>query len=240
MTSPAAPTRVTLITGATGGLGGAVLRAFLNRGCAVAATYRKEADAAELTSGAGVHDVHPIRADVTRTADMEAAVAATVSHFGRLDYLVNLVGAWGGGAPVWETSGDDWDRMISVNLRSAFAACRAAIPPMLAQRYGRIVNVSSRTAVQPSPGAAAYAVSKAGVVTLTETIALELRQHDVDVTANCILPSVIDTPANRASMPDADPTRWVRPDQIAAIVVWLTSDDASPISGAALPVYGRA
>lgn len=238
--SPASGPRVALITGATGGLGTAVLRRFLDRGGAVAATYRKDSDAEDLNAEASGRPLLPIRADVTSTGDMEAAVAATVSHFSRLDYLVNLVGAWAGGSPVWETGGDQWDRMIAINLRSAFAASRAAIPHMLTQRYGRIVNVSSRTAVQPSPGAAAYAVSKAGVVTLTETLALELRQHDVDVTANCILPSVIDTPANRAAMPKADPTRWVRPDQIAAIVLWLTSDDASPISGAAIPVYGRA
>ncbi|HEU5317799.1 MAG TPA: SDR family NAD(P)-dependent oxidoreductase [Chloroflexota bacterium] len=238
--SPAPGPRVALITGATGGLGTAVLGAFLDRGCAVAATYRKDFEQGALTSAAASRPLLPLKADVTSTADMEAAVAATITRFGRLDYLINLVGAWAGGSPVWETSGDAWDRTIAVNLRSAFAASRAAIPHMLTQRYGRIVSVSSRTALQPSPGAAAYAVSKAGVITLTETLALELREHDADVTANCILPSVIDTPANRAAMPKADPARWVRPEQLAAIIAWLTSDDAAPISGAAIPIYGRA
>jgi NAD(P)-dependent dehydrogenase (short-subunit alcohol dehydrogenase family) len=233
--------RVALITGGTGGLGLAVIRAFLDRGCAAVVTYRRETDAERLRADMGAGDrLLLVRADVTDTAAVEVVVRESVGAFGRIDYLINLVGGWAGGKPVWETTGEEWDRTLALNLRSAFAACRAVVPQMIAQGYGRIVNVSSRTALQPSPGAAAYAVGKMGVITLTETLALELRDGGHDVTANCVLPSVIDTPDNRRAMPGADPARWVRPDQLAAVIAWLTSPDAAPISGAAIPVYGRA
>jgi NAD(P)-dependent dehydrogenase (short-subunit alcohol dehydrogenase family) len=234
------PQRVALITGGTGALGAAVIRAFLERGCAVSVTFRSETDAERLQTDWGqIGPLLLVQADLTNTAAADTAVRRTVERFGRLDYLINLVGTWAGGKPLWETTPDEWDRMMSLNLRTAYSICHAAAPQMIAQQYGRIVNVSSRSALQPSPGAAAYAVSKMGVVTLTETLALEVRGRG-DITANAVLPSVIDTSANRLSMPGADPSRWVHPDQLAAIIAWLTSSEASPISGAALPVYGRA
>ena len=236
-----APHRVALVTGGTGGLGAAVTRAFLDRGCAVAVTYRGEADAERLRAATpdAAERIFPLPADVTDAAQMERAVGEASAALGRVDYLVNLVGGWAGGTTVWETVPAAWDRTIALNLTSAFVCCRAVLPGMVAQGYGRIVNVSSRTAVRPSPGAAAYAVSKMGVITLTETLALEVRDRG-DVTVNCVLPSVIDTPANRQSMATADFSRWVRPEQLAAVIAWLASDDASVINGAAIPVYGRA
>ena len=234
------PTRVALITGGTGSLGDAVLHTFLDRGCPIAVTYRNPADADRLHAQAGDRPLLPIQADATSTTAMEDVVAQTVARFGRLDHLINLVGGWAGGTSVAETTAEAWDHMIALNLRSAFAACRAVVPHMLAQRYGRIVNVSSRAALHPSPGAAAYAVAKAGVISLTQTLALELYRYPGDLTANCVLPSVIDTPANRRDMPRADPSHWVDPAKLAAIIAWLTSDDASPISGAAIPIYARA
>jgi NAD(P)-dependent dehydrogenase (short-subunit alcohol dehydrogenase family) len=233
--------RVALITGGAGGLGAAVTCGFLDRGCAVAVTLRGEADAERLRAAApdAGDRLLPLAADVTDVAQVDGAIRNVVATFGRLDYLVNLVGGWAGGTPVWETAEADWDRMMALNLKSAFVCCRAVLPGMIAQGYGRIVNVSSRTAVQPAPGVAAYAVSKMGVITLTETLALEVRDRG-DVTVNCVLPSVIDTPANRQSMAAADFSRWVRAEQLAAVIAWLTSDDASVINGAAIPVYGRA
>lgn len=231
--------RIALITGATGGLGEAVLRAFLDHGCHVAATFRRDAARDEFLTHAQGRPLLPVKADATRIDEIDAAVAQAIVHFGRIDYLINLVGGWSGGPPIWETAPEEWDRLMALNLRSAFAICRAVVPHMLAQRYGRIVNVSSRSAVRPTAGDAAYAVSKAGVVTLTETLALELRKHPGDITANCVLPSIIDTPANRRDMPKADYSSWVDPNQLAAIIAWLTSDDAAPISGAAIPVYAR-
>ena len=231
--------RVALVTGATGALGEAVTRALLDQGCAVAATHRSAPDAARLSSLAAGRPLLPVQVDAANVPDMLSAVQQTIDAFERLDYLVALVGAWSGGAPVWETSAEQWDHMLAVNLRSAYTACNAALPMMVGAGYGRVILVSSRAAVQPSPGAAAYAAAKAGVVSLTETLAQEVRDLG-DITVNCILPSVIDTPANRTSMPRADTARWVQPDQLASIITWLTSDAATPINGAAIPVYGRA
>jgi NAD(P)-dependent dehydrogenase (short-subunit alcohol dehydrogenase family) len=235
--------RVTLVTGATGGLGKAVAAEFLAQGHLVWATYRKEEDAqalrAELASDTGEDALRLERADVTDSAAVERLVSTIDERDGRLDHLVNLVGGYAGGPSVWETAPEELDRMLQLNLRSAFLCCRAALPGMVARRYGRVVNVSSRTAVQPSRGHAPYAIAKMGVVTLTETLALELRDHG-DVTANCVLPSVIDTPANREAMPKADPARWVSAAQLAAVIRWLTSEEAAPINGAAIPVYGKA
>ena len=220
-------------------MGEAVTRAFLDRGCAVAATYRGEGDAAGLREVADGRALLPIRVDATNVNDMKSAVVAAQEAYGRVDYLVALVGGWAGGSPVWETSAEEWDRMVAVNLRSAYAACHAALPGMVERRYGRVVLVSSRAAVRPAAGAAAYAAAKAGVVSLTETLAEEVRELG-DITVNCVLPSVIDTPANRKAMPKADPARWVTPEQLASIMVWVTGEEAAPISGAASPVYGRA
>ncbi len=232
--------RVALVTGGTGGLGAAVIRAFLDRGCSVAVTYRDDAeiDGLRATIPAAGERLLPVKADLADTDQVAQAVRQVVGTWARIDDLVNLVGGWAGGKPVWETTDAEWERMLTLNLRTVFACCRAVVPQMIAQGSGRIVNVSTRTAVQPAPGAAAYAVSKRGVITLTETLALELRDHGV--TANCVLPSVIDTPANRQSLARANFSRWVRPEQLAAIIAWLTSDEAAPISGAAIPVYGRA
>ena len=230
---------VALITGATGGLGEAVTRAFLDGGCSVVATFREEGDAQKLRTLAAGRPLTPIKIDATNVVDMQSAVLAAQEEFERLDYLIALVGGWAGGKPVWETPAEEWDRMLAVNLRSAYAACHAALPGMVKRHYGRVVLVSSRSAVRPSAGAAAYAAAKAGVVSLTETLAEEVRELG-DITVNCVLPSVIDTPANRKAMPKADRSRWVTPEQLASIIVWLTSDEAAPINGAAIPVYGRA
>ena len=231
--------RVALVTGATGALGEAVTRTFLDRDCSVAATYRSAPDADRLHHIAAGRPLLPLHVDATNVPDMLAAVQQTIHEFERLDYLIALVGTWSGGAPVWETTAEQWDHTLAVNLRSAYAACHAALPEMVKAAYGRVILVSSRAAVQPSPGAAAYAAAKAGVISLTVSLAQEARDHG-DITVNCILPSVIDTPANRESMPRADTTRWVQPQQLASIITWLTSDEAAPINGAAIPVYGRA
>lgn len=238
--SPAVP--VALITGGTGGLGQAVTGAFLERGYRVIVTARRATGAATLPlqesfPGAGAMlALEP--ADLTDGEQVASLIERVIAAAGRIDCLINLAGAWTGGRPLWETPEAEWDQMLAVNLRSTMLCCRATLPHMVRQQYGRVVNVSSRTAVHPTAGAAAYAVSKAGVVTLTETLALEVRDHDINV--NCVLPSVIDTPANRQSMPHADASRWVTPHHLAAIIAWLTSPDATPINGAAIPVYGRA
>lgn len=157
---------------------------------------------------------------------------------GPLDALVHLVGGFAGGSGVAETSDETWDNMMDVNLRTAFCCIRAALKPMQAAGRGRIVAVGTRMAVEPSPNFAAYAVSKAALVALIKNVAAEGQKFGVN--ANVILPSTIDTPANRAAIPKADFSRWVKPESIAKLLVFLVSDAAADTSGAVIPIYGRA
>jgi NAD(P)-dependent dehydrogenase (short-subunit alcohol dehydrogenase family) len=211
--------RTAVVTGYTGGLGPAVKAALESAGWQVEGLSRKEAD-------------------VTNAEQVQAAFERIAGQHGRIDALVNVAGGFAGGMPLHETDESLWQHMLSLNLTSTFLCCRAVLPYMLEAGSGRIVNVSSRAAVQPGPGLSAYNVSKAGVITLTQTLAAELR--GTDVTANVVVPSVIDTPSNRAAMPNADYSAWVRPEDIAAVIVDLVSARWGIVSGAAIPVYGAA
>lgn len=157
---------------------------------------------------------------------------------GLIDSLVHLVGGFAGGSPLAETTDQTWDNMMNLNARAAFCTFRAVLKPMKAAGCGRIVAVGSRMAVEPSPNFAAYAVSKAALVALVKNVAAEGKKFGV--TANVVLPSTIDTPANRAAMPEADASRWVTAESIARLLVFLTSDAAADTSGAVIPIYGRA
>jgi NAD(P)-dependent dehydrogenase (short-subunit alcohol dehydrogenase family) len=230
--------RVVLITGASGALGSVVVREFAQTEARMALTSRSPAALHELVSQTDLSEegAAVLGADVTQVERVDALVKDVIGRFGRLDVLLNTVGAWSGGAPVAETSVDDWEHMLSVNLRSAFLLSRAVLPHMLGAGWGRIIHVSSKTAVEPRAKQAGYAVSKMGLITLTEAIAAEVK--GTGVTANVILPSIIDTPANRASMPKANPEKWVSPEQIAATMRFLCSDSGAAINGASIPMYG--
>lgn len=218
-----------LITGASGGLGSAVVRAFVESGAAVYGVDRawRETPARCTT----------ISADLTTAAGCNGAVKAVLEH-GPLDALVHLLGGFSGGRPVAETDIETWDRMINLNVRSAFLMFHAALPSMLSNGRGRILAIGSRVAVEPVATLSAYGVSKAGLVALIRTLALELK--DTGITANAVLPSTIDTPGNRAAMPNADFSKWVKPESIASLLVWLASDEAADVSGAVIPIYGKA
>jgi NAD(P)-dependent dehydrogenase (short-subunit alcohol dehydrogenase family) len=164
-------------------------------------------------------------------------VAEALEH-GPIEALVHILGGFGGGQPVAETSDKTWDGMMTLNLRAAFCAMRAVLKPMTAAKYGRIVAVGSRAAVEATPNFAAYSVSKAGLVALVKNVAAEGK--DLGITANVVLPSTIDTPANRQAMPTADFSRWVQPESIAKTLKWLASREAGDVSGAVIPIYGRA
>jgi len=230
--------RVVLISGATGALGSAVTRTFAQTPARLALTGRSEQKLERLAVEADLpgERIFTVAADVTLADGVEDLADAVLAHFGRIDVLLNTAGGWSGGKPVWETSVAEWDHMLALNLHSAFLLSRAVLPHMLEAGWGRIVHVSSKTAVAPRGKRAAYAVSKMGLVTLTEVIAAEVK--GTGVTANVILPSVIDTPANRASMPKADPRKWVPPERIAATMQFLCSDAAASINGARIPIYG--
>jgi NAD(P)-dependent dehydrogenase (short-subunit alcohol dehydrogenase family) len=230
--------RVILISGAAGALGSAVTREFARAEARLALTDRSEERLERLVEeiDLSAERVFATVADVTQADSVEELLAAVMAHFGRVDVLLNTVGGWAGGAPVGETAIEEWERMLTLNLRSAFLLSRAVLPGMLEAGWGRIVHVSSKTAVAPRARQSGYAVSKMGLIALTEVIAAEVKGSGV--TANVILPSIIDTPANRKAMPKADPRKWVEPEQIGATMRFLCSDAAASINGARIPIYG--
>ncbi len=226
-----------IVTGGTGVLGAAVVRTFLSAGARVAVPHRTPGDLEALREAAGAGRESMLTGAVVDLTD-EAAVAdyyARVAKDG-LDVLVNAAGGFAGGTPAHETPWSVWQSQLDVNLKTAVLSSRAAVPHLL-ERGGSIVNVASRAAVENGKNAAAYAASKRGVLLLTEGMAAELR--DRNVTVNAVLPSTIDTPANRKAMPKADFSKWVRPEDIARVILFLAGPDARIVSGAEVPVYGR-
>ena len=223
--------KVVLVTGANGGLGTAVTNAFLQSGARVAGVARKIQNSDFAGSSFMAYPAELGTAEAARSA-----AAAVIAKWERIDALVHLVGAFTGGRPVAETEDAALDQMLEVNLRAAFHMFRAVLPPMRAQGAGRILAIGSRTAVDPQPMLGAYSASKAALVSLVRTIALE--NKDRGISANVILPGTMDTPANRAAMPGADPAKWVQPAQVASLLVHLVSDQASQITGAVIPIAG--
>lgn len=217
-----------LITGAGGGLGSAVAKAFADSGAKAIAVDRAWIEPRPYIT---------IAADLT-TGDGCRAMIEQASQHGPIDALVHLVGGFRGGSTIAETTDADFDMMMNVNVRVAFLAIRAALGPMLKAKRGRIVAVGARAAVEASPKFAAYAVSKAAVVALIKNVAAEVK--DAGITANAVLPSTIDTAANRKAMPNADFSKWVAPESIGRLLVWLCSDEAADVNGAVIPIYGRA
>jgi len=175
--------------------------------------------------------------DLTNANAVETMVDETVERFGRVDVLINTAGGYRGGTPVYETPFETWDFMLNLNARTVFTASRAVIPHMLRQGSGRIVNVAARAALQGGAKMAAYSASKSAVMRLTESMAAELKKDGINV--NCVLPGTIDTPQNRQAMPNADHSRWVKPEAIADVILFLASDAARAVQGAAIPVYGK-
>jgi NAD(P)-dependent dehydrogenase (short-subunit alcohol dehydrogenase family) len=224
--------RTALITGASGALGDAVVEAFLSRGATVVGVARS------MRKTGRRERFHGVEADLTKPEGARAAASAAIREASKIDILVHVMGAFAGGQPVPATDDATWEKMISLNLSAAFFMVRAVLPVMIEARYGRIVAVGSRAGVEAAANLSAYNVSKAGLNTLIRTVALEAREHGI--TANVVLPSTIDTPANRQAMPSADFSRWVQPASIAEQIAWLSSEEAGDISGALIPIYGRA
>ena len=219
-----------LVAGGTGALGGAVVRELLASGYAVAATWIVERERDRLAG----EPVDLVRADLLDPADAAAAVAAVDD----LEGVVNLVGGFAMGPRVHETELEDFERLQRLNLVPGFTLARAAMPRLVERGGGAFVGVSARAALRPFAGAAAYISSKAAVLAFIGALDAEYRQDGVR--ANAILPSTIDTPANRAAQPDADFSKWVAPAEIARVVRFLVSEESAATTGAAVPVYGRA
>ncbi len=230
--------RVVVVAGGTGALGGQVSLAFLAAGARVVATARRAEDLAPLTAAAGpnARRLRAASVDVTIEAEVQAFIADVAASEGRIDALVNAVGGYAGGANLWETEPALLTRMLALNLTPGFLLARAVVPVMRAAGSGAIVNVASRAGFGHAPGAAAYAASKAAALALIDSLADELKGSGI--TVNSVVPSLFDTPANRAAMPGADFARWPRPEEIARVILFLCTPAARVIHGAAIPVYG--
>ncbi len=236
MTKPETSNRTVLITGGTGALGRGVTMQMIDAGYRVLVTWivEHEAEAARTAFGDAVELVH---LDVGDAAAV-AATAARIDAEGGLWGLVHLVGGFLADRPVVAMELDEWDRMMALNARSFASLLHAFLPGMLTRGEGRVVGVGTRAAFAPFAGGSAYAASKAALLALVHAASEEAKHHGICI--NAIVPSVIDTPANRASMPDADHQRWVDPGDIGAVIRFLCSDEARAVTGAAIPVYGRA
>ena len=226
-----------LVTGATGGLGPAVVAAFLDDGWRVVATSRTGRPPQDLV---GADRLESVATDLFEPADVaEAVTVAAADRAGApLRALVNLVGGYAAGGLVHETPVEQFERLLTLNLRPTYLVTQAVLPHLVEGGGGAVVCVSARAAVAPFRGAGGYVSAKAAVLAFSQAVAVEYRA--AGVRCNAVLPSVIDTPANRADQPDADTSRWVPPEQVAAVIRFLCSDDSAPTSGAAIPVYGRA
>lgn len=257
--------KIAIVAGGTGALGRAVSLAFFEAGATVMVTYRRKQEFEQLVTATGVEGGAKVElsfrekkefeslatatgaawarlggmpADVTDEADTRRFVESFHSLHGRIDILVNTVGGYAGGNRLWEAEPESYQRMLDLNLRTCFTLTRAVLPFMIRQNSGWIVNIASRAAYVPSPGAAMYAASKAAALALFNSLAEEVRDYNINV--NSVVPSIFDTPANREAMPRADHSKWPKPEEIARVVLFLCSEDARIIHGAAIPVYGRA
>src|SRR5436309_11000843 len=230
--------KVALVAGGTGGLGRAVVLAFLEEGAKVVVTYRAPEEFDRLKSAAGTKgaQLDGVAVDVTDEAAARQLIEKIVGKYRRLDAMVNTVGGYAGGTKLWELETKVFDQMLALNLRAGYALSRAAVRAMLKEGHGAIVNVAAKAAVDHAAGAAAYAASKAAAVAMLDSLAADLKSSGIRV--NSILPSIIDTEANRKAMPTADFSKWPKPEDIARVILFLCSDDARVIHGAAIPVYG--
>lgn len=231
--------QVVLVTGGSGNLGRAVVQAFHAAGARLIAPDRSVGRLAAQFPALAQSDAHWLAegVDVTQPADMAALTAEIKRRFGRVDVLANTVGGYRAGAPLHLTPLDVWTEMVNLNARSVFVTSQAVIPLMLAQGSGRLIHTAARAALTGGAQAAAYSASKSAVLRLVESMAAELK--DAGITVNCILPGTIDTPANRQASPAADFSRWVAPEALADVILFLASPAARAVSGAAIPVYGR-
>jgi NAD(P)-dependent dehydrogenase (short-subunit alcohol dehydrogenase family) len=225
--------KVVMVTGANGGLGTSVTQAFLDAGATVVGTSRKIQQSEFMSA-----DFAAVPAEITNSQGAESLLDQVVRRYGRLDVLAHTVGGFAGGSPVAETDDATFQQMFDVNLNATFYLLRASIPVLRKSGNGKIIAIGSRAAVEPGANVGAYSASKAAMVSLIKTIALENR--DAGMAANVILPGTMDTPANRKAMPDADFSKWVRPATVASLMVWLAREAGKDVNGAAIPVYGDA
>ena len=230
--------KAVLITGGTGALGRQISLSFLKSNAAVSITHvtDKEIQQLESTLGDLMKNVVLIKADIGDESQIKNLVSDVVKKYGRIDILINVVGGYLGGKKVTEMTEKEWDLMMNLNLKTAFLISKHVVEQMVKQGSGKVVHVAARLGLKGIAGNSAYGASKSGLIRLVESLSDEVKDKNINV--NCIMPSIIDTGANRKDMPDADFSKWVKPSEIARVMLFLASDDSKPIHGAAIPVYG--
>lgn len=230
--------KVVIITGGTGALGYAVTTAFLQAGAKVLVTFTRETEFDALKSRVGGHAaaLRGVKTNVLDEASVQA-MAQEAAEPGRIDVLVNLVGGFLGGVPVVDMTLAQWDNIINLNLKSAFLCCKHVVPVMMQQRSGRIINIGSQGGLHGGDGISAYGAAKAALINFTQSLAAEGKRFNINV--NTVVPGNIDTPANRQAMPNADFTKWVSPQALAQVILFLASEQANAITGAVIPVLGK-
>ncbi len=224
--------KVVLVTGANGGLGTYVTQAFLDAGATVVGTSRKIQQ-----SDFNNPNFTALAAEISTPEGAKTLVDQVVAGFGKLDVFAHTVGGFAGGQSIADTDDATFQRMLDLNLNCVFHILRAAIPPLRKTGDGRIIAIGSRAALEPGAGVGAYSASKAAMVSLIRTVALE--NKDAGLTANAILPGTMDTPANRKAIPNADVSKWVQPATVAELVVWLAGEAGKDVNGSVIPVYGK-
>ena len=229
--------KVVLITGGTGALGRAVAQACGTSNATTVVTYIIEEEREDVKSKIKTI-AELVKADITKEDQAKKLVSHVIKTYDRIDVLVNVVGGYLGSKTVAELDETEWDKMMSMNLKSAFLISKHVIPLMVAAKHGKIVHISSRTGLKSDGYDSAYSASKSGLIRLVESISEEVKEHNINV--NCILPSTIDTEANRNAMPNSDFSKWVKTEDLANLVLFLCSDEAKVINGAAIPAYGLA
>ena len=224
--------KVVLVTGANGGLGAYVTQAFLDAGATVVGTSRK-------VQQSDFNNPHftALPAEISTREGAQTLVEQVVARFGKLDALAHTVGGFAGGQSIVDTDDTTFQRMLDLNLNCVFHILRAAVPSLRKTGNGRVIAIGSRAALEPGAGVGAYSASKAAMVSLIRTVALE--NKDAGLTANTILPGTMDTPANRRAIPNADVSKWVQPATVAELVVWLAGETGKDVTGSVIPVYGK-
>jgi len=232
--------KVVLVTGGTGGLGTEVSLAFLRANASLAITYNSDNSLQRFDSKLGnlSKNVFPIKKDLRKEENVQSLVSDIVKKFGKIDVLTNVIGGYIAGKPVTEIDEKEWDEMMALNLKTAFLLSKHIVTQMIKQGGGKVIHVAARPGLKGTGFDAAYVASKSGVVRLVESLSEEVKAKGINV--NCILPSIIDTEENRIAMPGADYAKWVKPAEIAKIILFLASEDSRSINGAAIPVYGLA
>jgi NAD(P)-dependent dehydrogenase (short-subunit alcohol dehydrogenase family) len=230
--------KTAIVTGGTGALGSVCVDHLFNAGLNIAIPYNSEKSLANIPKrvAQSPDKLLTIKTDLTVEDQVESFVAQVVKRFGTIDYLVNTAGGYAGGSTIDEVALDEWEGIMKLNMRTAFLICRGVLRVMRKQSFGRIVNIAAMPALSPSARKGPYAISKRAVVTLTETIAEETK--GTGVTANAIAPSIILTDANRESMPKAEFSKWVTPQEIAQLILYLCSDESKSVSGNVIKIYG--